>query len=153
VYDALILALLHQPAAGRRHLVVAFTDGEDGGSVLDSRTIVDVANRVEAVAHVVLVQSRNDDAAGRPPIWVATGVDIRGLDRLSEAAERTGGAVYRSTGRLVTAFETVLGDFRASYLLQYTPSGVTKDGWHEIAVGVTRSETVSVRARRGYFGG
>jgi len=35
VYDALAAALVHQPDAGRRHLIVAMTDGEDCGSVID----------------------------------------------------------------------------------------------------------------------
>ena len=68
--------------------MIAFTDGEEGGSLLDSKTMVDVAGRVEAVTHVVLVEPRNDEARGRPPVWIATAADVGGLQRLSDVAAR-----------------------------------------------------------------
>jgi len=51
------------------------------------------------------------------------------------------------------AFQEILADFRSSYVLQYTPTGVPAQGWHEIKVKVQRPGSFTVRARRGYQGG
>ena len=48
-------------------------------------------------------------------------------------------------------FRQVLDDFRASYVLSYTPRGVTSKGWHEVVVH-TRNSRHTVRARKGYDG-
>ena len=47
----------------------------------------------------------------------------------------------------------VFEDFRSSYVLRYTPARVTARGWHELEVKTTRAGRLTVRARRGYFGG
>jgi len=53
VYDALFAALLHKPEAGRRHMVLALTDAADAGGVASISTLAVVAERAEAVLHLV----------------------------------------------------------------------------------------------------
>ena len=60
VYDALFVALTHTPAAGRRHLIVAMTDGQDCGSLLDGARVLDASARSEAVLHWIYVSSGGD---------------------------------------------------------------------------------------------
>ena len=70
---------------------------------------------------------------------------------LVEVARRTGGGTHLLRDR-VAAFTRILDDFRSSYLLRYTPTGVDLPGWHDIEVRVTRPGRYDVRARKGYEG-
>jgi hypothetical protein len=47
-------------------------------------------------------------------------------------------------------FEKVFADYRQGYILQYTPQGVKREGWHEISVTVPSAPSYTVHARRGY---
>jgi hypothetical protein len=73
---------------------------------------------------------------------------------LREAVDRTGGTLYeKSPGTALPAlFTQVLEDFRSSYVLSYTPGGVTRGGWHDVVVRV-KDATWVVHSRRGYDGG
>src|SRR5262245_26306218 len=62
VYDALAVALAHEPDTGRRHLIVAMTDGEDCGSMIDGQRVVDMSGRSEAVLHWIWVSASGDDS-------------------------------------------------------------------------------------------
>ena len=74
---------------------------------------------------------------------------------LENIAERTGGALVtdQSGSGLSRVFDRAVEEFRTSYMLRYTPTGVRAGGWHEIVVKITRRGSYDVRARRGYEGG
>jgi len=76
------------------------------------------------------------------------------LQPIGEAAELTGGAVSSPNASRSERerFEQILGEFRSSYVLWFTPQGVEPDGWHELSVRV-KSSDFTVRARAGYVGG
>jgi hypothetical protein len=78
-----------------------------------------------------------------------------GLDRLEEAARTTGGTVRNSnpSESIVDSFKRAFEDFRESYVLRYTATGVQPEGWHNLRVEVLNGNKYTVRARRGYFGG
>jgi VWFA-related protein len=124
---------LSEPRGGRA-LTVVFSDGEDTSSWLDPATVLQTAERADAVVYSVVTES-----AGRDQF----------LTRLGSA---TGGRVLRipSLDRLADAFASVLDEFRTRYVLAYSPTGVPSAGWHKIDVRV-RGRQVSVDARRGYF--
>ena len=44
----------------------------------------------------------------------------------------------------------MFSEFRQSYVLTYTPEGVTRRGWHKLQVDVP-GRRVTVRARSGYY--
>jgi VWFA-related protein len=73
---------------------------------------------------------------------------------VSAAAEATGGALHLTSGlsvpSLAGTFRRVFDDFRAGYMLRYTPQDVRREGWHEIEVRVPASRSYTVRARKGY---
>ena len=142
LHDALLLSLMQTPTHGRRRLVVAFTDGIDTASVVDAATVSSVARRAESVLHVVL--------AGYPGALPPTAKSLRA------AAEETGGELHEpgEFEDAVDGFKRVFEDFRQSYVLRYTLSGVTRYGWHDIAVNLKKTDKRhTVRAKRGYFGG
>ncbi len=84
VYDALFVALTHAPATGRRHLIVAMTDGEDCGSLLDGARVLDASGRSEAVLHWIYVSNQGDFDPNAHPRVVHTGRCARGRFRRAE---------------------------------------------------------------------
>jgi VWFA-related protein len=153
IYDALWLAMMRRPDTGRRHLVVAMTDGDDWSSVLSSASLLEAAGRSESVLHVVRLLSAAV-ASRRPGQWSAIRPDLRGQKNLQEAAARTGGRVHEASAagrQVMSAFERAFDDFRQGYVLSYAYEGAPIDGWHDIDVAVNRPGSYSVRARRGYF--
>jgi VWFA-related protein len=153
VYDALWLALLRRPEQGRRHLIVALTDGDDWSSLTTSSMLLEAASRSEAVLHIVRLPSTSTDT-GRPWQWSSVRPDLAGQARLAEAATRTGGRLHAApaAGRpVVSAFTQAFDDFRQSYVLRYAYTGPYADGWHDIDVAIARPGHYTVRARQGYL--
>ena len=143
LHDALLLTLVRGPEEGRRQLVVVFSDGVDTSSMVAASTLADIARRSDCALHLVL--------AGAPESYPPT------IRSLREAVDATGGTVY-APGQFhdaVSALRRVLADFRQSYVLRYTLTGVGGQGWHDVSVRVTGpdSDRYTVQARRGYFGG
>jgi VWFA-related protein len=129
--DAVHLALELQPRDRTRPLLLVFTDGRDTTSWLSEAAVIDSARRIGVVIHAVRV-------AGDPF-----------LDRLAEAA---GGRTWSATSdrQLRELFTRALDEMRARYLLTYTPSGVSRSGWHELKVKL-KNGGADVTARPGYF--
>jgi VWFA-related protein len=152
VNDGVIYAFAWDPGPARRHLIVAFTDGEDNESASPPDTVVAVATRVDAVMHVVLADAYAPLLG--TPLAVAQSAELVSRSAIVDAAQRSGGAIHRVTDA-VAAFKEVFDDFRQSYTLYYTPRGVATAGWHDILVAVRtpHSDPFTVRARKGYVGG
>ena len=68
-----------------------------------------------------------------------------------QIADETGGfvAAIEPGDNLTSTFRRVLDQFRSSYVLFFTPTGVDRQGSHTLEVRVKRAN-VDVRARRGY---
>ena len=141
--DAVFVALARPAEIDRRHLVVVFTDAEDTWSTIDNANLPVIAARADAVMQVVL--STYDPRATDPGV-------LTSRETLKRAAAATGGDV-RYLREAVNAFRLVLDEFRTSYVLRYTPEGVKREGWHELDVRVSKPGAVTIRARKGYFGG
>jgi len=157
IHDALMFGLLHRPEPGRRHLIVGMTDRHDCGSVVPVAMLLDVAGRSDAVMHLVDYSGGSDDSSYRvrtcSPQARPGGDDIIRL-----AAERTGGQQHGQSrffraSSIARAFKSIFDDFRQSYVLHYSPSGVDTPGWHAIAVTVPAVRNATIRARQGYYAG
>jgi VWFA-related protein len=140
-YDAVSLALVTTPAAGRRQLIIVLTDGEDNASFFNAGTLLDVARLTDAVVYVVEPRT----AAWNPGRPSAT---------LAALAATTGGAAIAldRDGEVGPTFTRTLDEFRQSYVLHYLLTGVSRTGWHDLTVRVKRG-SYDVRARKGYNGG
>jgi len=149
-YNALAAALMAVPDTDRPHLIFGFTDGLDNVSFLDATRVVSLAGRANAALYLSLVPAPPERRVSLTPY--AGGPNRR---LLREAAARTGGALLDSTStvRLSDVFGEVLKEFRTSYMLRYSPTGVPRTGWHDIVVKITRPGTYDIRARKGYEGG
>ena len=60
--------------------------------------------------------------------------------------------VVQRDADLGASFIRELEDFRTSYVLRYSPTGVPAGGWHDVDVRLNRPGRFEVRARKGYFG-
>ena len=156
IHDALMFALVHRPEAGRRHLVVGMTDRRDCGSVVPAAILFDVAARSDAVLHLVDYSGSGGDARYRTRTCTPQAA-ADGPLTIRRAAERTGGQLheqsrfFRATS-IARAFKRIFDDFRQSYVLRYSPTGVKTPGWHAIVVQVPSATGATIRARQGYYG-
>lgn len=137
--DGLSAALMRAAEPDRRQLIVVYTDGRDTISVLPATAVREIAGIADAVVHFVV------PTTGRAR--EATTVT------LFELASRTGGQVFQvaQNSPIAEAFARALSEFRTSYVLRFTPTGVSRGGWHEIGVRVKTGD-YEIRARRGYEG-
>jgi tetratricopeptide (TPR) repeat protein len=159
LYDAVATAIMRHTPPGRRHLVLAFTDGVDDASVLTRDKLVAIARRADAVMHlfkrktsheVRQEQTINRLVAPSYPalLWPAE------PSLVGDLARTTGGSIISSLGgSKYDDLSRIIVRLRQSYLLQYQPTGVSPGGWHQIEVRVLRQGRFDIRARRGYWGG
>jgi VWFA-related protein len=167
LFDAIAVALTSPAPADRRQLLVVFSDGQDTGSITRGDVLLDVARHTTATVAFVL-PSLFVPAAGvpgpiaSPGVAGASGLALQGpvpvVRRLAvpsiyrDVSTETGGIVVASGDRDVAAsFARVLDEFRAVYVLHFTPSGTPASGYHELQVGIRRPGQYEIRARRGYF--
>jgi hypothetical protein len=135
--DAVFLSLQLRPAdaGATRPVALVFSDGEDTSSWLSREQTIEAARRSGIVIHVVELST-----------------NPRGTPFAHGVADAGGGRVWRATsGRaLRELFGKVLEELRARYLLTYSPSGVSSDGWHDVKVTL-KGARGDVTARPGYF--
>ena len=130
--DATYSAMTVSRSPTGRALVIVFSDGIDTASFLRPADVLTTARRSDAVVYAV---SPGD--SGPMPF-------------LGDLCNLTGGRVLRgvSTQELGQTFLRVLDEFRHRYLISYTPRGVSRGGWHPVAVKVVgRRLKVTTRAR------
>ena len=134
LFDALYAALILGDVRGRS-LIVLFTDGDDNTSILGDRELRVVAERSNALIHVVGLGDRSDQRA-----------------ILREIAERSGGRFWspESPQRLREAFAAIAASMGERYVLRYVPQGVRREGWHRLNVRL-KGARGTVQARRGYW--
>ena len=148
VFDSLAVALAMPTTAARRHIIVLFSDGVDSSSISDPEMLFELARGSGSTVAVVLA-STNSQAPASVFSRRAGAITVERLyDRI---ARDTGGTVVHisSGDNLATTFRRVLDNFRASYVLYFTPEGVERAGAHTLDVRVRRAN-VQVRARSGY---
>ena len=136
VIDATYAGMMVAESDAGRSLVMVFSDGLDTSSWLAAQDVVDVARRSDAV------------------IYAVSAVALAKADFLRDVVTQTGGRLIEleSTLDLSAAFLSVLDEFRQRYLISYSPTGVSKDGWHAVQVRV-KGRSPSIKARPGYFAG
>lgn len=150
IRDAIAVALVSASEPQRRQLIVVFTDAADSTSFTTPEALLDLAKRTSAsVASVVTGGGGRSGPQAR-----------QGFELLVTLSKETGGSVIPVTvgpaaragapADLTQTFRRVLDDFRSSYVLHFTPSGVAGGGFHSIDVTVKGKRSLTVRARRGY---
>ncbi len=141
-FDALYAALALSDSHDRS-LVVLFTDGEDNMSILGERQLRTVAERSNALVHVVVLRDKSLLPRDGEPDQARA---------LREIADASGGRFWTpdSPQRLREAFAAIAASMGERYVLRYDPQGVKREGWHRLDIRL-RSAKGSVQARRGYW--
>ena len=173
LYDGLAATMMRTTDPGRRQLIVAFTDGRDSTSIIDETTAKALARITDAVVDVVVPVSASSAEATRrltqrsgamSSLGDGANVVVNGQGAAATAdgippvlndlvAPTAGQVVALAPGGSVSRlFKAMLEDFRATYVLQYVPQGVSPDGWHEVDVSVKTRGKYDIRARKGYRG-
>lgn len=134
--DAVFLALqLRAPnTVESRPVVLVFSDGDDSSSLLSGEEVLEATRRSGVVTHAVEL------------------IQMTPSRFLPDLAKAGGGRRWsaRSSGDLNQLFIDVLNELRSRYLVTYSPTGVSRDGWHDVKVTVKNTKG-EVTARPGYF--
>jgi len=151
IFDAVAAALRHRPDLGRRHLVVAMTDDLDCGSIVKPALLLETAKRSEAVVHWIEMIGGNAVGAKARCYPERHRAD---QNFLKDVAESTGGSKHSHLFGADPArdFEKIFSEFRQSYVLTFTPTGVNRAGWHALRVEISKGK-YTINSRPGYFGG
>jgi VWFA-related protein len=146
IFDSLAVALASPATAGRRQLIVLFSDGQDSSSITDLETLLDVARRSTPTVAIVLASPSLQRAASLLRHTQKTVGDVA-----QQIAADTGGfvATVAAGDNVTSTFRRVLEQFRTSYVLYFTPRGVDPKGTHTLDVHVKRDK-IEVRSRRSY---
>lgn len=154
VRDALYAAIT-LPLSQARTLVVLFSDGEDNASWLGPGQLEAVAERSNALVHVVGL--RPGPAPPPPPGGRGGQAPDSDLEppharSLRLIAEATGGRYWQaeSPARLTAAFAAISEAMSRRYVLRYEPKGPRLAGWHALELRL-RGRKGQVHARRGYW--
>ena len=160
IFDATAAALMAHVPPERRALVVIFTDGIDGASVLTPEQLLGVAKQSEPVAYLA---HRYMPQAPRAGQQFASSESPLLRFMLRPVSESTIDNAVRATGGFVSQtppgdpaarfFDQVLASFRERYVFHYTPTGVSQPGWHTITVKLKPPKRYLVVGRKGYEGG
>jgi VWFA-related protein len=146
VNDAIFLGLQLRPAdAGEsRPVLLLFSDGRDTSSWLRSDHVIEATKRSGMLVHVVELVAEQWMGGRR--------FEARPSAFLGRLADTGGGRRWfaESSRDLRELFGKALNELRARYLLTYSPTGVSRDGWHDVKVTLKNARG-EVTARPGYF--
>ena len=134
--DGVFTGMLIGESDAGRALQIVFSDGVDTSSWLMPTAVLDAAKRSDVVVYAVSVQSPMKS------------------EFLRDLTAFSGGRLYEieKTADLESTFRAIVDEFRHRYLVSYTPTGVTNEGWHRLDVRVKR-RGADVKARPGYLAG
>lgn len=146
--DALGLALIHQPAPERGHLILVFSDAIDSASTVDQATLEALTRYSEAMMRTFVVLPKPVNVSLR----ALPSRERPAMPPVGYLSTLTGGeATFMNAGDDISeAFKQALDEFRRRYVIRYTRQGFNHAGWHAVTIQVTREGNFEVRTRRGY---
>jgi VWFA-related protein len=147
--DTIFAATVLREQAPGRVVLLAFTDGMDTVSWLDTPTVIEAALRSDMVIYSVTTQP--------PPPEFQESLykdepELFPGPFLADLADRTGGErlQVKRGPELANTFAKIVSDFKSRYLLTYAPRSVPAGGWHPIEVKL-KNRRGDITARRGYW--
>ena len=150
LFDALFAGLAMSRTNAARPLLLLFTDGRDTVSWLSADDVVAAARYSEASIYAVST-SPVKPLPSSPPTWasVAESSDDEFLRRVTR---ETGGRLLHagSASEVHARLAEALAEIGARYVLTYEPSGVAREGWHQVQVRL-RHKRGTVVVRPSYF--
>jgi Ca-activated chloride channel family protein len=152
IHDHLYLVLRRLEGRQGRRVAILLSDGVDVHGALEAADVLWAARRSRSVVYWIRLEDASTDH-GFASQWRDSGAHREALERLGDSVTETGGRVVaiRDIAAAPAAFEEILSELRAQYVLGYYPSVDRDDeSWHDVAVSVRRSG-VDLRTRSGYL--
>ena len=148
LFDAILEALLQRPSSPRR-IIIVLTDGLDTASTVPLGITRTVAERSDAVVHVVALSLQTGNWYFTP--WTHDGGFREFSRELQELATGTGGRFFTvdTPEEFLPALKELLEQARTRYYLRFTPA-TSSPGWHTLTVSTGVREH-QVTHRRGYW--
>lgn len=147
LYDAIALAIEHiKRGKHRKKVLVVVTDGEENASHVRFGELLDRVRESEVLIYTVGFFRTYVSNLSLP--------ESTTRKELQRLAEQTGGLAYfpRSMEQCDRVCRDIALKVSQQYSLGYYPKDTIWDGrWREITVMPARAQTVTVRARKGYF--
>ncbi len=143
LWDAVDLGLDHLSEATGRRVVVALTDGDDYGSSVSGKDVLERAQQEDVMVYAIGIESRYHNGLQ----WTTT----RPGGAFKKLAVDTGGGFFelKRTADLNTTFTRVVQELHSQYLLGFSPAAL--DGKeHKLEIKVTRPG-LTARARKVYI--
>jgi hypothetical protein len=148
IFDAILQTLVQTPRSSRR-IIIVLTDGLDTASNVPLEITRTVAERSEAVVHVVAL-SLQQGQWYFGPFWSGNGF-MEFSAELDALARGTGGRffVVDAPHDFLPAMRELIERERTRYYLRFTPA-TSSPGWHTLKVSTGNREH-QVAHRRGYW--
>jgi VWFA-related protein len=151
LYDAVTLAAQNKlRALPGRKTIVLITDGDDNGSIANSRKTVQAAQEADAVIYGIRYLDRRFADMGSVGNFVA---DAAGFGALRSLAEPTGGRAFDAMKEtsLDGAFRAIGEEMRNQYGLAFTPTEEAGKGeFHKVEIRM-KKPGLKAQARAGYY--
>ena len=148
IYDAVMLALEHMPAAkNQKRVILLFTDGVDNSSKHTLDQAVEATKRAHVAVYTVGLLSQSGGQKAE--------------DSLVRIAEASGGRSYfpSTVDEARSAMERVARDLREQYTLGYFSSNPSHNGaWRSVRIelvppaGLPATAKLNANYRHGYYG-
>ncbi len=140
IFDSLTL---EKAAPGTRKAVFLFTDGKDNASRISEQDLLALAGSINVPIHAIILSPR-----------LERDTDPATFQRLGDVVAISGGRMtivypldWKAT---VEAIDDSMNRLRQSYVLEYSPTGPSRRGFHRIQVEAP-CRRCSVLHRKGYY--
>jgi VWFA-related protein len=146
LYDALGQYVNGSQADQGRKVLVLFTDGGDTRSALNFTDVMTLLRGSDVTVYAVgFMQNQSSSLRNAHQ------------GRLSQISDESGGEAFfpMSMKEIEAAYERILVQVRAQYMLGYVSANTAQDGrWRKVEIKVRRPDLKGVRiqTRKGYFG-
>lgn len=150
--DALFLTMTYLRNAQGRPILVVFSDGVNNASWIRGEAVLQAARANEVVVYAIKAEvgEQLSQTGGAVAPGGRSGLSSRMLDELTEL---TGGRSVAAAepDAIGEAFQEILSEVSARYLLVFSPDENARPGWHGLRVRLKGAGDVAVRARKGYY--
>ena len=139
LFDSVSHVSLELSSRQGKKAIVAFTDGQDNSSFLNSAT---VAHRAKSL--------------GIPLYFIAQGEALKErklIEALEEMSRATAGETFtiERPSEVAKVFQSISKELRHSYMLTYNPPPITDSKWRTIKLSIKDVKNARIRVREGYF--
>jgi VWFA-related protein len=150
--DALFLTMTYLRNARGRPFLVVLSDGMDNASWIREEVVIRAVRESEVVVYAVKARATRESSRPEGTL-VPGGAGAESSATLDEITRLSGGRSVEASRpeAVASAFEKILSEVSARYVLTFSPPEQAEVGWHQLRVRVRGAGDVDVRARGAYY--